>query len=350
MVSTRRSGDAIEDLNALTLRSRTIDVDLRHPNDSHTSHDHGEHVTARKGRKVRKVSDNSANNKKSTPSGEEALHEVLSPNENAGEEPSSSVGSIAVPSSASVVEEGTTNVEVAISSKQLGTAPPLPVHGSPLVVADGVHGVHKRFRSDDHESVTNTGPVSPDPNAEDDPAKAQVEACIPSENVSDDEGAPEIFRTNVRQSLPFTAAAKARKYKKPKPRTSATLDVDHEDSACTSVSQVKTSNGNNDNQLSLTVSKAPTPSKWQLKADRPGSKRVKDITKDGITYRTVSAEALQGQTSPWLPAKASPESRKLKERLLVRKRVQDFNIGPRRKFIISSQDLRIGKALQNPGL
>ncbi len=86
MVSTRRSGDFIEDSNALTLRSRTIDIESRHPNSASASHAPGERGTPRKRRKVGGEHDEHANEVKTQSPGQEGPVATAGSRADTGEE------------------------------------------------------------------------------------------------------------------------------------------------------------------------------------------------------------------------------------------------------------------------
>jgi hypothetical protein len=329
MVSTRRSIDAVEDTNALSLRSRAVEVDFRRSNNSQGSHDQAEYETPRKRRRIGANPDDSADDAKVKSRGEGTALTVLRPKDNADGEPGSSQNSPVVPSSATLAKESA--VEINDIGKQLDAASRVSTPGA----ADVVHSFHKRFQSEDLE-------LNPDKNSdliilvsEDISVKGQAEAPYTPNYASDDEGAPEIFRANVKQSLSFTPAFKEPKSKKPKSKRSALPDVVPEEPGLTLTSQVGKLGGNGNDQLPFPAAEALSRSKSHRIPDAPSSKRIKDITKDGITYRTLSRQGLRGQTSAWLPAKGSLESRKRKDKLLKRKRVQEVNISHRPKFVLS---------------
>ena len=224
-------------------------------------------------------------------------------------------------------------IEAIDASKQLDETTLHPMYRSSPAVVEDTCAVHKRFRSEEVESDIGRDPDLAVLATEDESsANAQAEMHNVSNDASDEEGGPEIFSTHAKQSLGFIPAIKAPKSRKPKPRNSAPLALDHEESASIVISRPGSVDVNRDDQASFPAQAALPTSKRRRSAGEAASKRAKDIIRDGITYRTLSNEGLRGQTSPWLPAKASPESRMLKERLLVRKRVQEVNIGPRPRF------------------
>ncbi len=328
MVSTRASSDIVEDSNALSLRSRTIDVESRHPNNSRKSHGSSEHGTPTKRRRVGAKSDSYGDDTESNIPTEQALPTVLRPKDTADEEPGSSTTSTAVPSSVLLVREG--------DSDQLDAPPMRSAYRSVSRVAGGGHGVHKRFES---QKIRSNFAKDSDLAASDTAngsTNAQVEGHNTSNDASDDEDVPETLRTNARQSIPFTPATKESKSKKARRRNSALQHVVQEESASPLINPVGNLNSNNQNQLSFPGSEALPPRKRKHDAAVPASlKRAKDITKNSVTYRFVSSEDLRGQTSSRLPCKTDTESRRRRERLLVRKRVQEVNIGQRPKFVIN---------------
>jgi hypothetical protein len=329
MVSTRRSIDAVEDTNGLSLRSRTVDVDFRHSNNSQGSHDQGELETPRKRRRIGANPDDNADDAKVKSRGEETAVTVLRPKDNADGEPGSSQNSPAVPNYATLVKESA--VEINDIGKQLDATSRVSTPGA----ADVVHSFHKRFQSEDLELNADKDSDLITLVTEDGSPKGQAEAPYTPNYASDDEGAPETFSANVKQSVPFTPAFKEPKSKKPKIKRPGLPDVVPKEPGLTLTSQVGKLGGNGNDQSPFPAAEALSRSKSHQIPDAPTSKRIKDTTKDGIPYRTISRQGLRGQTSAWLPAKVSLESRKRKDRLLVRKRVQEVNIGHRPKFVVS---------------
>ncbi|ERF68219.1 hypothetical protein EPUS_08656 [Endocarpon pusillum Z07020] len=326
------SGDAVEDLNVLSLRSRTIDVDSRHPELS-PHFQHGESEALRKQLEIAAESTNSMDDAKSNSPREDCLPTVLRPEGSAGAESRPSPTDIELPSSASLAENGA--IGAVDASKQLDSAQPLPIRESTSGVAEGRRAVHKRFRSESPESEIGEDSKGTILAGERESANAQLELDDNPDAASDDDGVPETLSTNYKQSLPHAPTPKPPKSKKPKLKTAAPEAIKHEKP----VSSLIPHNGNlkagSDKRLPFTEPKVTSIAQRKSRSNRPASKRAKDITKDGITYRTISSEGLRGETSPWLPAKASPESRTIKERLLVRKRVQEVNIGRRPRFVVS---------------
>jgi hypothetical protein len=333
MVSTRRSGGVVEDINGLSLRSRTIDVESRHQNSANAPHEKGGSGTPRKRRKIAAKLDEDADDAKTNSPGDDRLVAVMRPEANAGEEPANSpTAAAASPELGSV--EG--DVEGTGPSKQLDAAMFPAAEPIPAEIVDEAHRIHKRFRSGEPESDMGNELGSTAVATESTLADAQASVPDSSAGASDDEDAPEMFSTNVKQTLPFTPATKEPKLKKRKPAKSALKDVDYEESPSASTSQPEKLSGDGDDPMPLPVSDVlPPPKKLTKGAATPSLKRKKDIMKDGVIYRTVSSEGMRGQTSPWLPAKASQESRRIKDRLLVRKRVQEVNHGRCVKFVTS---------------
>lgn len=328
MVSTRRSSDVPEESHELSLRSRTVDVELRHSNNSQTVNGHDEYQTPRKRRKVGAGSDKSADLEGDS-SREDAFVNILRPERNAEEVPGSPPTSIAAPSA--LILEDVTIVE---DPEVVDAAPWTTTSKSHQGIVERGNATHKRFQSEEFESdigkYTDLTAITTGFDA----TNAQTEVHNVSDDAADDEDAPETLSTNLTQSLPFSPAPKQTKSKKTKPRTPAPLNMPQEEPVPTSTNEDTLLNGRNDLKLSPLGSEAHQRPKRHYMVDAPASKRVKDIIKDGVTYRTVSREGLRS-TSAWLPAKASQESKKRKEGLLVRKRVQKVNIGQRSKFIVS---------------
>jgi hypothetical protein len=317
MVSTRRSNGIVEDANALTLRSRTIDVESRHSNNSHEL---AGHETPRKRRKTGAPPVEDAGEKMAGDSPmDEGLLTVLRPKESGGEESQSSP-TVPSPASRSFVKEDAVEAST------------LPGNQSPPESLNGGHGVYKRFESEEHDAAAGKDPDFIPLVTQNDSADAQAKAHNVPRDASDDESAPETFSVNFKQRLPFAAASKEPRSGGVKPRSSAPLNFGRKGSAPTFAAQSDRSDKVRDDELSSPPAEDISTSKRPTKVNRPALKKVKDVTKDGVTYRTVSAEGLRGQTSPWLPAKAITASKELKERLLVRKRVQNVSNGRPSKF------------------
>lgn len=331
MVSTRRSGGAVEDLNVLSLRSRTIDVESRHPELSPQSQ-HIKHETPLKRRKIAAESLKSMDLAKSTSPMEENQATALRLEGSADAESSSPPTDIFLPSSVSLVEDGA--MGSADARAQLDPAPSLPISENSSEVAKGRRTVHKRFRSESPESETGEDLTATTQAGERESPDVQLELDDDLDAASGDDGVPETLSTTYKRSLPYAPTTKPPKSKKSKLKTSVPEDFEQQKP----VSDLMSNNGNlkdgSDKHLPLEQPVVASTSQKKAKLDRPSSKKVRDINKDGITYRTISSKGLRGETSPWLPAKASPESRKIKERLLVRKRVQEVNIGRRPRFVV----------------
>ena len=330
MGSTGHLSDKIEDSHALTLRPRTLTVDFHGPDYSQGVHDHGGRETPLKRRKMAAILD-AANEMKSKFPEEEIYLSHLRSEDDANEEHGSSATDSTVRRSTPPVEGDA--IEAIDASKQPDETTSHSVYRSSPAVVEDTRSIHKRFRSEEVESDIGRDPdLAVSATKDESSADAQAETHNVSNDASDEEGGPEIFSTHAKQSLGFIPAVKAPKSRKPKPRSPAPLALDHEESASIVISRPRSVDVNRDDQASFPAQAALPTSKRRRSAGDPASKRAKDIIRDGITYRTLSNEGLRGQTSPWLPAKASPESRMLKERLLVRKRVQEVNIGPRPRF------------------
>ena len=326
------SGDAVEDLNVLSLPSRTIDVESRHPELSPQSV-HGKFETPRKRRKIAAESAESMDDAKSNSPREDCLPTALRSEGSAGAESRPSPTNIDLPSSASLADDGA--IGAVDASEQLDAALPLPISESPSGVAEGRRAVHKRFRSQSPESETGKDSNANILAGERESANVQVELDDNPDVASDDDGVPETLSTNYKRSLPLAPTSKPPKSKKPKLKTSAPEDVKHEEPMSRPISDDDNLKADSDKILPFTEPEVTSIMQSKPKANLPAAKRAKDITKDGITYRTMPSEGLRGGTSPWLPAKASPESRKIKERLLVRKRIQEVNIGRRPRFVVN---------------
>ena len=330
MVSTRRSGDFIEDSNALTLRSRTIDIESRHPNSASASHAPGERGTPRKRRKVGGEHDEHANEVKTQSPGQEGPVATAGSRADTGEETPSAPVTAAMNSMPVAVGD---DVEATGSSEHVDRAtPPEP---GPAGELDGARRIHKRFRSEEPESDMGNELDSTAVVTESKPVNAQASLRDSSTDASDDEGAPETFRTDVEQTLPFPPTAKEPKRKKRKPTKSTPKDADHGGSPPLSSPQAEIPSDALDDQVSLPIPDALPTSRREAKARRSAPKRPKDFKKDGVIYRTVASDGMRGQTSTWLPAKASQESRRIKDGLLVRKRVQEVWHGRRVRFVTS---------------
>lgn len=324
--------DAVEGLNVLSLRSRTIDVESRHPELSPQS-ERGKLETLRKRRRIAAESADSMDDAKSNSLREDCLPTVLRPESSADAESRPSPTNVDLPSSASLAENGA--IGAVDASNQLDSAQPLPICESTSGVAEGRRAVHKRFRSESPESEIGEDPKGTILVGERESANAQPELDDNPDAASDDDGVPETLSTNDKRSLPHAPISKPPKPKKPKLKTSAPEDIKHEKQMSRLISDDGNLTAGGDKFLPLPEPKVTSIAQRKSRANLPASKRAKDITKDGITYRTISSEGLRGETSPWLPAKASPESRKIKERLLLRKRVQEVNIGRRPRFVVS---------------
>ncbi|KAF7505182.1 hypothetical protein GJ744_001172 [Endocarpon pusillum] len=326
------SGDAVEDLNALSLRSRTIDVKSRHPELSPHSQ-HGGFEGLRKGRKTAAESADSMDDAASGSPREDCLPTVLRPEGSAAAESRPSPTNIDLPSSLLLAEKGA--IGAVDASKQLDSAQPLPICESTSGVAEGPRAVHKRFRSESPDSEIGEDSKGIILAGERESANAQLESDDNPDAASDDDGVPETFSTSYKRSLPHAPTSKPPKSKKPKLKTTAPEEIKHEKPMSSLISLNGNLKAGSDKRLPFTEPKVTSVAQRESRANRPASKKAKDITKDGITYRMISSEGLRGETSPWLPAKASPESQKIKERLLVRKRVQEVNIGRRPRFVVS---------------
>lgn len=333
IMSERRSSNAIEDPNVLALRSRTIDVALRHSDKSSRSDDHDEQVIPRKRQRTEAKQGAVVDDLESKPTTEKTVLTVLGPKDNTNGETALSSGDSGVPSSVSLPEGPAP--EDTEASKQQEITLELSAHQSPPEVVKASHRAHKHFQSEEPEADTGKESDPAIPTVGDDITTVQSGTQGVPNDVSDDEDAPETFSTNVKQALPFPSIERQLKFKKRRPRNSAPEDVRPQESRSAVTPLVSNVGGADNNQLSTPEAKALTASKRPRNIDAPATKKVKDFVKDGVTYRSVSGEGLRGHTSPWLPAKASTESMTCKERLLVRKRVQKVNIGQRQKFVVS---------------
>jgi hypothetical protein len=327
MVSTRSSDSTIEDVNALTLRSRII------KNTPLASHEHAEHATPQSGQRISSALETSIDDERSSSVEEDTRFTVMRSKETTEENSATTPTRTDVSSSTSLVEER--RLESTDASKQLEiNATPSNFQPSPEV-AGIAHGLHKRLEDKDSESDITKVSDSTILVAEDGSMKHQANADNTADDASDDEGAPETFRTNVKPNLPFAPTFREPKTRRPKMKTSMPLDDVQGDPTSISTLQDENVVGDADDQPSSPTSDGLPKSKRHRDISQTTSKRAKDITKDGITYRTISSEDFRGQTSQWLPARANAESRRLKERMLVRRRIQEVNIGQRPKFAIS---------------
>lgn len=335
-MSERLSSTVIEDPNVLALRSRIIDIKSRHSDQSRESIDHDEHGTPRKRQRTETKPDDVVDGLKSKSATEENVLTVLGPKENTDGETGLSYENPAIPSSV-FLSEGPAPEDVK-ASKQQERVSELSAHQDSPVVVDADQRIHKRFQSKEPESNIIGKESDPAiPMAEDGIITAQTKTQEVSNNVSDDEEVPDTFSTNVKQTLLFPQTSKQPRSKRRRPRSPISEDVHPQGSRSTETpleSNVGGGGGDDDNQLSIPGAKAIAARKRPRNIDTAAIKKVKDFVKDGVIYRSVSGEGLRGQTTPWLPAKASPESRNCKERLLVRKRVQAVNLGQRRKFVV----------------
>lgn len=327
MVLARCSSETVQDENALTLRSCGKAEDTHHSGDSKAAKDLGGQKISTTGRGI--GPDDSANDAKINNLGNTVLLTVLRQKDNADEERGSSSTSTAVASSTPLAQEH--GVEAVHSSKQLDAA---LAHRDPPQGTDDRCGVHKRFRSEEsHQSIGQNSGIAASM-TEEFSSNAQTGLQTSPDDTSDDDGAPETISTSVKQKLPFTPASTRPRSKKAKPSGFKPVDGDQEDHASASTPQAKDI-AENEIKLLNPVGKAIAISKRQRStAVAPPSKRIRDVTRNGVTYRTLSDGSAGGQTSPWLPAKASSESKKRREGLLVRRRVQEVSIGRRPKFIV----------------
>lgn len=326
MALERRSSDISNDANSLTLRSRNIDVEFRHQEKLQGSREHSKQATPRKRRKIGSETGPDANGGASDPPRNSEHLTVLRPKAGADEESRSPALNGFTASKSSPKED-------AIGTREPGKQLDTRYQGSSGAAESG-RGVHKRFSSEDPAVDARNPAEGPTDEVESELANVQADVEGGSSDDSGDDGAPKTISAKVKQTLPFMLGSKGPKPKKPKTQNSASVDVGPENSAITTGGNGTT---NNDSQLSLPIKDALPMRKRARNADDIASRKVKDIIKDGITYRTVSAEGLRSHTSDLLPAKANPGSLKLKERLLVRKRVQDFHHGRRRKFVLGGR-------------
>lgn len=323
MVSTRRSSNVVEDSNALTLRSRTIDVESRHRTRSDGSYDNAETETPRKRRKIRPDLNEDAIDTKTTSAAGDALPTVIRLKADADEGPASPTAATANP------ESGTTggDMENTGPSDQLDATSTQSADNTHSGLLDRLHGLHKRFLSGEpQENIEEDG----NPLAvamEDEMTNAQAERSDSAADASDDDDGPETFATNLKQTFPHVSlTAKTPKPKKRKLAKPAQENIDRETSPPMPATQTQLSGPSSGDAKSTpspppeAVAAPPRPTRTAPSAP----KKVKDVRKDGVIYRTISSDhGTQGGTSAWLPAKVSQESRRIKENLLVRKRVQN---------------------------
>jgi hypothetical protein len=330
MVSTRSSSDLIEDSDALALRSRRIPVDSRHQKNSDASHEHGGHDIPRKRRKSGPKPEEGAFDQMKSSQGGVTLFTVMR-QEDAHDQTGSSP-TTARPSSLPLAEESIADYKE--RDKALETATQRANSKGTYVAADSGLGVHKRFQSEEPTSATATQLESTAMASDEESANTEADVTKASMSVNGDESAPETLSTSLKQNLHFPPGSREPKSKRRKVGSARLLGISHRDTASAPTRTADLSSSKN-NQSSPEVPKEPLTSKSHVGVDATISRKVKDIIKNGVTYRPISSQSLRGETSPWLPAKASAESRKLRERLLVRKRVQKVYLGRRRKFVTS---------------
>jgi hypothetical protein len=330
MVSTRSSSDLIEDSDALALRSRRIPVNSRRRKNSDASHEHGGHDIPRKRRKSGPKPEGGACDQTKGSQGGITLLTVMR-QEDAHDQTGSSP-TTARPSSLPLAEESIADYKE--RDKALETARQRANSKGTYVAADSGLEVHKHSQSEEPTSATATHLESTAMASGEESTNTEADVPEASTSVSDDEGAPETLSTSLKQNLPFTPGSREPKSKRRKVGSARLLGTSHGDTASVPTRTADLSSSKN-NHLSPAVPKEPLPSKSHVRVDATTSRNLKDIIKNGVTYRPISSQSLPGETSPWLPAKASAESRKLRERLLVRKRVQKIYLGRRRKFVTS---------------
>jgi hypothetical protein len=314
MVSTRRSSGVVEDGNALTLRSRTIDLESRHAKSSEGSHHPDDEPPRKRPRVARKLDDGSADPSSNLPD-EAGVSMVSRTKDSAEAEPEALPNGSA--GNTQVLQEREGNVHHVVD---LGD----PQRQNILRETIDVERTHRRFQSDDPEAKIASSLVD-----ENGVGKAQLDPEHEISHAGDDEAAPETLSTNVKQFLPFARASRSSKSKRAR---SSTSNRTQKTPAPAPLSESRSSDDGLEHSSPAAEAERPPTTGRRLRVVA-SPRRTKDIVKDGVVYRTVSSEGLRGHTSPWLPAKASTESRKLKERLLVRKRVQEFYGGRRLKFV-----------------
>ena len=329
MVSTRRSRNVVEDSNALTLRSRTIDVESRHRTSTDGSHDNAETETPRKRGKMGSNLNEDADGAKTTSPAGEGLLTVIRPTADADESTSPTA---AAPSPGPGSKDDI--MEATGPSKRLDTLSKDSADHIHSGTVRGTHGIHKRFLSEEPEADMDKDSDHFAVALEDEMENAQAEKSDSAADASDDQGAPETFATNLKQTLPYTLAAKGSKPKKRKLAKSAPEDVDREMLPPVPNSQPDRPSGSGDS-ISPPASETVAAPRRPTNTARSASKEAKDVRKDGVIYRTISGKGMRGQMSSWLPTKVSQESRRIKDNLLVRKRVQEVCHGRRVKFVTS---------------
>jgi hypothetical protein len=172
--------------------------------------------------------------------------------------------------------------------------------------------------------------------------------------------APEAFGLSEKSSLPFAPGARDHKTRSKRSKRrrigQEDLNLQPEESVLATTAEIHLGTScdrNVEDHASIPTTEAethhkeskqptaPRPSSTSSSrmtkskvAPRPTKQIMKDIHKDGVIYRPTfsvsGGQDLRGQTSSkWLPAKASGQSMRLKQSLLVRKRIQQPGAGGR---------------------